>query len=81
MLASGLRFEEVKLLTVYEDRILRSETIFKTFGRVRGHGVGPDGAIYIVLIGPDIVVRLSEKSSGARVRRGLRARQDRPERV
>lgn len=62
LLAGGLRFEEVKLLTVVDDRILHSETIFKNYGRVRGIGVGPDGAIYIVLNGPDIVVRLTEKA-------------------
>ncbi len=60
LLAGGLRFEEVKLLTVYENRILHSETIFKNYGRVRDVSVGPDGAIYIVLNGPDSVVRLTD---------------------
>jgi glucose/arabinose dehydrogenase len=59
LLVGALRYEEVKLLTVVDDRVLHEETILKSAGRVRDVGVGPDGAVYAVLNNPGTVLRLT----------------------
>ena len=57
-----LKYEEVQLLTIEGDRVMHKEVILKNLGRVRDVAVGPDGAIYVVLNGPDMVVRLTPES-------------------
>jgi len=59
LLVSALRFEEVRLLNIQHDRVLHQEVILKNAGRVRTAKCGPDGAIYVVLNGPDIILRLT----------------------
>lgn len=59
LLMGALKYEEVTLLTLTDDRVIHTETILKNAGRVRDVAVGPDGSIYVVLNNPDIVVRLS----------------------
>lgn len=59
LLVGALRFEEVRVLTVKDDRVLHQETILKNAGRVRDVGCGPDGAVYVVLNNPGTVLRLS----------------------
>lgn len=61
LLVGALRYEEVSLLTLHNDRVIHTETILKNAGRVRDVTTGPDGAIYVVLNNPDVVVRLSKK--------------------
>jgi glucose/arabinose dehydrogenase len=38
--------------------VLKDEIILKDLGRVRDVGSGPDGTLYVVLNGPDRIVRL-----------------------
>lgn len=59
LLAGALRYEEVRLLDLEGDRVIHQEVILKNAGRVRDVSGGPDGAIYVVLNGPDVVLRLS----------------------
>jgi len=59
LLAGALRYEEVQLLTVTDDRVMHSETIVKNWGRVRDVECGPDGAIYVVLNDPGKVIKLT----------------------
>jgi len=58
LLAGALKYESVDLLTIENDRVMHSETILKNAGRVRDAACGPDGAIYVVLNRPDMVLRL-----------------------
>ncbi len=62
LLAGALKYEEVQLLTIEHNRVMHREVILKNLGRVRDVAVGPDGAIYVVLNGPDMLVRLSPET-------------------
>jgi len=59
LLVGALKYEEVRLLQIEEDRVVHEQVIFKGAGRVRDVSTGPDGAIYVVLNKPDKVVRLT----------------------
>lgn len=61
LMVGALKYEEVTLLTLVDNRVIHQETILKNAGRVRDVSTGPDGAIYVVLNNPDVVVRLSRK--------------------
>jgi glucose/arabinose dehydrogenase len=54
-----LKYEEVRLLDIKENRVLHDEVILKNARRVRDVACGPDGAIYIVLDQPGKVLRLT----------------------
>lgn len=58
LLVGALKYEEVRLLDIKNDRVMHQQTILKNAGRVRDVACGPDGAIYVVLNGPDMVLRL-----------------------
>ncbi len=59
LLVGALRYEQVELLDMEQDRVIHQETILKSAGRVRDVACGPDGAIYVVLNRPDIILRLT----------------------
>jgi glucose/arabinose dehydrogenase len=59
LLVGALRYEQVELLDVEQDRVIHQEMLLKNAGRVRGVACGPDGAIYVVLNRPDIILRLT----------------------
>jgi glucose/arabinose dehydrogenase len=61
LMVGALKFEELQLLDVEKDRVMYQQTILKNAGRVRDVSTGPDGAIYVVLNSPDVVLRLSPK--------------------
>jgi len=61
LLITALRYEEIRLLDVKEDRILHDQVILKNAGRVRDITVGPDGALYVVLNLPHTILRLTPK--------------------
>lgn len=59
LLVGALAFNEVKRVEVDgKGKVIGQEIILKNQGRVRDVAVGPEGAIYVVLNGPDKVVRL-----------------------
>ncbi len=58
LIAGALKFEEVRLLDIEDNRIIHQEIILKEFGRVRDVCAGPDGAIYIALNEPGKIIRL-----------------------
>lgn len=59
LLVGALKFQEVKRVVIKDRKYVSEEVIVKDLGRVRDVVVGPDGAIYVVLNGPDAVIRLS----------------------
>jgi glucose/arabinose dehydrogenase len=61
LLVGALKYEEVRLLQLADDRVIHEQVILKGAGRVRDVTAGPDGAIYVVLNNPDKVIRLTPK--------------------
>lgn len=61
LLVGALKYEEVRLLDIENDRVTHDEVILKGQGRVRDVQTGPDGAIYVVLNDPGIVLKLMPK--------------------
>jgi aldose sugar dehydrogenase len=59
LLVGALKYEEVRLLDLEDDRVIHEQVILKNAGRVRDVATGPDGAIYVVLNSPDAVIRLT----------------------
>lgn len=61
LLVGALKYEEVRLLQIEEERVVHEQVILKGAGRVRDVSTGPDGAIYVVLNNPGTVVRLVQE--------------------
>ncbi|MCC6677098.1 MAG: PQQ-dependent sugar dehydrogenase [Phycisphaerales bacterium] len=58
LVAGGLAGETVDRVRVENGKVVEREEIVHGMGRVRDVAVGPDGSVYVVLNGPDKVVRL-----------------------
>ncbi len=61
LMVGALKYEEVRLLDIEDERVMHQEIIVKGQGRVRDVTTGPDGAIYVVLNKPGTVLRLTPK--------------------
>jgi len=61
ILAGALKYEEVRLLQIEDDRVVHEEIILKNYGRVRDVMCGPDGAVYVVVNDPDRILRLTRE--------------------
>lgn len=59
LMVGALKYEEVKLLHIEDNRVIHEQSIVKNLGRVRDVQTGPDGAVYVVLNNPDKVIRLT----------------------
>ncbi len=59
LLVGALKFEEVRLLNIEDNRVMHQEVILKNYGRVRDVGIDPAGNIYVVVNSPDRVIKLS----------------------
>ena len=64
LIVGALKYEEVRILDMEENRVLHQEVILKNHGRVRDVACGPDGAIYVVLNKPGKVLRLTPVLDG-----------------
>ncbi|WP_308952144.1 PQQ-dependent sugar dehydrogenase [Thalassobacterium maritimum] len=58
LFAGGLASQELHRLVITENSVVSDEVILQGEGRVRDVATGPDGYLYLVLNGPDRVVRL-----------------------
>jgi glucose/arabinose dehydrogenase len=59
LLIGALAFEEIRRLVVDKDKVIEQEIILKGAGRVRDLKMGPEGALYILLNNPDMVLRIT----------------------
>lgn len=58
LLVGALAQQEIRRLRIVDQKVVSQEIIFKNIGRVRDVAMGPDGLIYVLLNGPDRLVRL-----------------------
>ncbi|MEX1048021.1 MAG: PQQ-dependent sugar dehydrogenase [Akkermansiaceae bacterium] len=58
LLVGGLAQQEVRRLRIVDKKVVAQEVILKGIGRVRDVTTGPDGMIYVILNGPDRLVRM-----------------------
>jgi glucose/arabinose dehydrogenase len=59
LIVGALKYEDVRILSIEDDRVMHEEIILKNYGRVRDVACGPDGAIYVVLNEPGNILRLT----------------------
>lgn len=59
LIVGALKYEEVRLLDIEDNRVIHQEVILKDAGRVRDVCSAPDGSIYVVLNQPDEILRLT----------------------
>jgi glucose/arabinose dehydrogenase len=59
LLVGALKYEDVRILDIENNRVMHEEVILKNAGRVRDVVCGPDGAIYVVLNSPGTILRLT----------------------
>lgn len=59
LMVGALAFEEIRRLVIEKDKVISQEVIMKGVGRVRDLKVGPDGALYVLLNAPDMVLRIT----------------------
>lgn len=58
LLVGALAYEELRRLSIEGEHIINQEIILKGYGRVRYVTQGPDGAIYVILNQPDMLIRI-----------------------
>jgi len=66
LLVASLANQTLRLLHVEEGRVLHDEVILRDKGRIRDVTTGPDGAVYVVMNGPDRVLRVSSLGENLR---------------
>lgn len=59
LLVGALKFEELRRLVIENDKVTKQEVMLKDYGRVRDVEFGPDGALYVLLNDPDMILRLT----------------------
>ena len=59
LLVGALKYEDVRVLSIENNRVIHEEVILKNAGRVRDVCCGPDGAIYVILNDPGTILKLT----------------------
>ncbi len=59
LVVTALKFQEVRIVKIEDDKVTDQEVILKNAGRVRDACTGPDGALYAVMNGPDRIIRIA----------------------
>jgi aldose sugar dehydrogenase len=58
LFSGGLASQEVRRIRLEGKEVVAQEVVLKNIGRVRDVATGPDGFLYVLLNGPDRIVRL-----------------------
>ena len=59
LIVGALAFEEIRRLVIEGRNVVSQEMLLKGYGRVRDIKPGPDGALYVLLNSPDMVLRIT----------------------
>jgi glucose/arabinose dehydrogenase len=66
LLVGGLGHEELRRLVVDGDRVIHQELLLKNAGRVRDVQCDPNGNVYVILNGPDMILKLTNEGKAIR---------------
>lgn len=66
LIVGGLGHQVLQRLAIADGRVMHTETLLKSHGRVRDIAVDPSGAIYVVLNEPGKVLRLTNEGAALR---------------
>lgn len=58
LLSGGLSSQQLNRIVLEDGKVVLDEVLLRGIGRIRDVGIGPDGLVYLVLNGPDQIVRL-----------------------
>jgi glucose/arabinose dehydrogenase len=58
-MVGALAYEQLERLIIEKDQVVGKEMIIKGFGRVRDIKISPEGALYVVLNKPDMILRIT----------------------
>jgi glucose/arabinose dehydrogenase len=58
LFAGALAQQEIRRLRIVDKKVVEQEVVLKNIGRVRDVTDAPDGFVYVILNGPDRVIRL-----------------------
>ena len=58
LLSGGLSSQQLNRIVIRDGKVVLDEVLLRGLGRIRDVGSGPDGLVYLVLNGPDEIVRL-----------------------
>ncbi len=61
LLVANLKYRDLRLLSLADQRVIHEEVILQDVGRMREAVSGPDGAIYVVINEPDEILRISSR--------------------
>jgi glucose/arabinose dehydrogenase len=70
LFVGALASEELRRLVLEGERVVHQEVLFRGVGRVRDVVAAPDGALYLVLNGPDRLARLVPAGEAPRAEEG-----------
>lgn len=62
LFAGALAYEEVRRLVIEDNKVVKQEMILKNYGRIRDVKFGKDGALYVLVNGPDAILRITPTS-------------------
>lgn len=63
LLVGALKYQEIRRLVFEGDKVVKEETLFQGYGRIRELKFGPDGALYALTNNPDQVLRFTPGAS------------------
>ena len=61
LLLGALKYQEIRRLVIEGGQVVKEETLFQGYGRVRELKFGPDGALYALTNDPDQLLRFAPK--------------------
>ncbi len=61
LLVTSLKYKDLRRLVVDGDKVTHQEILMKDVGRMRSVTVGPDGALYVLVNQPSLILRLTAK--------------------
>ncbi len=59
LLVTSLKYQDLRRLVIEGDKVIHEEILLKGVGRMRSVTVGPDGAIYVLVNKPSLILRLT----------------------